>query len=279
MRRRGEVRLGAALVLAAVCTVGTASADEVTAKRLSAAICTLTEPRPVMKRPSAKDSPKTGMSPALLAAAQDVLREAGPIERGARHAMGCADLLGDDVVPMSWTVMAPAALRVDGDALIVVGYVDADLPGRLAETLDAHPEIGRVALLSPGGYIEAGFAAGRIVRRRKLETTLAGGCWSACTLIHLGGIRRHRPPGTARLGYHMSASEAGEAVMRYGSANLASLLFANAMGVDGAAFVGLALRAPPEGMVFPNRAELCALGVITDPCAPPVDDLPPAGAR
>lgn len=85
-----------------------------------------------------------------------------------------------------------AAPRGEFKVLVAEGRIDASLPQRLKEALDADPMIGEVWLRSRGGNARAGNEAGRVIRSYGLNTRIAEGavCFSACNFIFMGGIER-----------------------------------------------------------------------------------------
>lgn len=81
--------------------------------------------------------------------------------------------------------------------LVGEGMVDATLPQRLREAIDADEMIGEVWLKSRGGDARAGNEAGRLIRSYGLTTRIPAGwtCFSACNFIFMGGAVRTVEPG------------------------------------------------------------------------------------
>ena len=96
--------------------------------------------------------------------------------------------------PMTLTPADRGGMRV----LLAEGAIDASLPGRLQEAIEADQTIGEIWLRSSGGDAEAGNAAGRVIRSFPgMLTRIPPGwtCFSACNFVFMGGDRRVVEPG------------------------------------------------------------------------------------
>lgn len=83
-------------------------------------------------------------------------------------------------------------LRVAGNELHLRGQVFGTELGQFRDVLAAHPEINTVVFRdSPGGDGRTAFRVGEKIRDAGLRTVVAGRCYSACTLMFLGGKSRH----------------------------------------------------------------------------------------
>ena len=83
-------------------------------------------------------------------------------------------------------------LRFAGDEIHLRGQVMGFEFGQFRQILGRHPEIDTVVLRdSPGGDGWTAFRIGETIRDAGLRTVVAGPCYSACTLIFLGGKSRH----------------------------------------------------------------------------------------
>ena len=83
-------------------------------------------------------------------------------------------------------------LRLAGNELHLRGQVMGYEFGRFRDLLAAHREIDTVVLRdSPGGDGGTAFRIAEAIRDAGLRTVLAGRCYSACTLMFLGGKDRH----------------------------------------------------------------------------------------
>lgn len=91
--------------------------------------------------------------------------------------------------PMTLTRVDRGGIRV----LLAGGRIDAGLPERLEQAIDADPMIAEIWLRSRGGNARAGNEAGRIIRSYPgLATRVPAGwtCFSACNFIFVGGRPR-----------------------------------------------------------------------------------------
>ena len=98
-------------------------------------------------------------------------------------------------------------LRYAGNELHLRGQVMGFEFGPFRELLASHPEIDTIVLRdSPGGDGWTAFRIGEAIRDAGLRTVVAGRCYSACTLIFLGGKSRHfarsSRPEAMFLGFH-----------------------------------------------------------------------------
>ena len=96
--------------------------------------------------------------------------------------------------PMTLTPSDRDGARV----LLAEGAIDASLPGRLQQAIEADQTIGEIWLRSSGGDAEAGNAAGRVIRSfPQIVTRIPEGwtCFSACNFVFMGGDRRVVEPG------------------------------------------------------------------------------------
>jgi len=98
-------------------------------------------------------------------------------------------------------------LRFAGNEMHLRGQVMGFEFGQFRELLARHPEIDTIVLRdSPGGDGWTAFRIGEAIRDAGLRTVVAGRCYSACTLIFLGGKTRHFAkaprPEAMFLGFH-----------------------------------------------------------------------------
>ena len=101
----------------------------------------------------------------------------------------------------------PMELRVAANELHLGGQIFGTELGPLRDVLAAHPEIDTVVFRdSPGGDGWTAFRIGEKIRDAGLRTVVAGRCYSACTLMFLGGKSRHfarvRRGDTVYLAFH-----------------------------------------------------------------------------
>lgn len=93
------------------------------------------------------------------------------------------------------------------------GYIDTGATARLQRLLDGQRIRSAVVYFdSPGGHVVEAMALGRLLRARRLATSVgastasivvsrAGHCYSACPIAYAGGVRRSLEPGSV-LGVH-----------------------------------------------------------------------------
>ncbi len=83
---------------------------------------------------------------------------------------------------------------VDGARVLVAeGIIDATLPQRLKQAIEADELIGEIWLRSRGGDARAGNEAGKVIRSfTGTATRIPAGwtCFSACNFVFMGGDRR-----------------------------------------------------------------------------------------
>ena len=72
----------------------------------------------------------------------------------------------------------------------MLGDITAGFAEGLARALAENAKIETVALGSAGGSLVDALKAGRMIRALGLNTTLWSNCYSACTIVFLGGERR-----------------------------------------------------------------------------------------
>lgn len=158
------------------------------------------------------------------------------------------------LVPSNRANRQPPMLSVNGP--VGIGSLRA-----LRDALDAHPDVRLLMLESPGGLIVEGMAMAELVKRRKLQTLVLGGCASACTLVFVAGEQRwvakygevgfHRShlPGTA---YSLVPNETDHRLGRWYAEQ----------GVS-KRFIDRALDTPADGIWLPEVDYMVAEGVAT----------------
>ena len=152
------------------------------------------------------------------------------------------------------------AIADEGRTLILDGAVGIDAATQVKLALDAHPEIRTVAMGGPGGRVGPAYQIYQLIATRRLETRTEGACFSACTIMFLGGVRRSLAP-FSYLGFHrlkfpgMDEAELGEA-------NRQLRDFMTFRTGISAAFVSKVMDTPPESIWIPSFKELLEAGVI-----------------
>ncbi|CTQ50938.1 hypothetical protein [Jannaschia donghaensis] len=177
----------------------------------------------------------------------------------------CAGATGRTNWPILPDPMRPTLLRVDGTALRVTGIIRPGFVRRLRRTLDANPQITRIALTSPGGLLDEAFSAADLIRRRGLDTTLIGGCFSACGFVFLGGASRDIPVTHWPLGFHQAAWRDGQAISMIHPVQVRMMLSLSSLGVETQTIMGWITAAGPGEMFIPDTAQICAAGIAPLP--------------
>lgn len=149
-------------------------------------------------------------------------------------------------------------LLASGTILEISGSFSWALPQTFQAALAAAPDVQIVRLESPGGHILPAMQIADIIHERGLDTFVGRFCASACTIAFLAGRQRWLAP-EARLGFHQARAPGlpSELANRY----LQEAYVRLGMPV---VFMAEALRAPPDGIWIPSRAELKAARLITD---------------
>ncbi len=170
-------------------------------------------------------------------------------------------VLGDPDTP-AFTVEAIP----DGTAIVISGGIRFGIASATARVLDANPNVRRVYLTSPGGWMGPGELLYDLIRRRGLSTYAIIGCESACTVAFAGG--RERAMGSlSTLGFH-APDYAGESRLARDSYR------AYREAGFRPSFIARIATVPFDDMWYPTPAELLAAGVLTrqrDPTPRPAD--------
>lgn len=158
---------------------------------------------------------------------------------------------------------APEATFVrDGDWLFVYGDIEPGFFERFVQALDMHSTARIVVLGSGGGSVRDAILAGAEIRRRGLETTIYGNCYSACPMVFVGGTERVLWASPYRLGFHQISAD-GAAVGADHPIYSVVARYLYDMGVDASAVIPWMLAAPPTEMFEPPVDALCSPGVAT----------------
>ena len=154
----------------------------------------------------------------------------------------------------------------------------------LSEHIFEHPEIRKLNITGPGGHMQAALEMAKDLASHNIDTIASGECFSACTLVFLGG--KSRTLGNdAKLGFHrqwVSDKEHKEnytlykddlewndefeyLMFMYNKLNsdlVAQLSFMSDQGVS-FDFIIRTLETEVLDMWFPTQEELLASGYIT----------------
>jgi hypothetical protein len=151
---------------------------------------------------------------------------------------------------------------VDGRKAFVAGEVDYQVMTELRAVV-AQGEIVEVVLESTGGNVIAGRSIGLFLARQGLKTRVEGRCFSACTLIFVGGVVRVLGP-EGRLGFH---GYRFDSINRVQTVELVDVVEKDRAYLAGRGvspdFVDRIFVTPPEVLWEPTRAELRGAGVVT----------------
>lgn len=111
-------------------------------------------------------------------------------------------LLTTVLVAWSGPVVA-MTLDVIRDSVVMEGPVEGHECGLLRQMLDQNRGVRRIVLRnSTGGHAATGYCVGELIRERRLETVIRGYCYSSCSRMWLGGVRRSLDGPASRVGFH-----------------------------------------------------------------------------
>lgn len=88
------------------------------------------------------------------------------------------------------------SVSADGQRLSIVGMIGAGFHQALSSQLDAHPEIRRLVVTSPGGLTQQADQAAALIQSRALDVEIRGQCASACVTLLMAGNHRFATIGT-----------------------------------------------------------------------------------
>jgi len=163
-----------------------------------------------------------------------------------------------DATDADWIGQQGHSLTVDGDRIIVSGYLSWGLYYKFVDALGVNPTVRTVVLNSPGGHYAVGLRMGRLIRERGLNTLTTEMCGSACTFAFLGGDERLLGPG-ARLGFHAMSGNTDIVLSRM-QGHAAETLAAAEVPQD---FIARAFGTPASDVWYPSIEELRAAKIIT----------------
>lgn len=151
------------------------------------------------------------------------------------------------------------SLTVDGDEVIVSGYLTWGLYYQFVEALRDNDGLRTVVLNSSGGHYAVGRLMTKLIKERGLDTMTTGMCASACTFAYLAGKRRLLRDG-ARLGYH-SPSGNTDFILEKVGAHMAGVLRQADVPED---FIAHVFATPADTVWFPTTDELRSANIVTD---------------
>lgn len=157
------------------------------------------------------------------------------------------------------------------------GPIDPDAPRRLQQVLD---QLGGgaayVVLNSPGGSMVAGMELGRILRTVEASTTVGsvgaepyrpkpGRCFSACSLVYLGGKFRYFVTDSV-FGVHRASMPIGPRPTDLDAGQIISAAisrYLTEMGID-QGLLGLMMKTSADQIYQLSKAEMAKLGLINN---------------
>ena len=173
-----------------------------------------------------------------------------------------------DSAPETAIAMRPDSLEIEFS-----GPFDDGVAERFSAFLESHPEATGIRLTSEGGYVEEAERVGELIAERKLVTSVATYCVSACTLAFARGRERLLLKG-ARLGFHSpyTSDGFGQDVQVDGEAERLAYI---AAGVT-PDFAAEAVQVASSEIWIPDPERLISARIVTglvDPDAPPAEGL------
>lgn len=157
-----------------------------------------------------------------------------------------------------------ADIESDGESLTFYGNIDAGFYDRFVQALDQYPETKQISLGSGGGSVKDALLTGREIRRRGLNTTLFGNCYSACPLVFVGGVDRILWASVRHdFGFHRLATRDGQTLPDNHTIYDLIAAYLVEMGVNAETYIGWMQSADPSDMFSPEPWELCKPGITT----------------
>jgi hypothetical protein len=175
-----------------------------------------------------------------------------------------AALRGGKLVPFhEETAAEPFDIQVawHGRAIVFRGSFQRGASEAIKRAFDANPHARVLQLEGPGGWVGEAVRANQLLRERGIETEAIGTCFSACSIVFAGGVKRRALP-DAQIGFHTANYTGIDETMAQRLQTRMREAYASA-GFDDA-FLDEIMRTPFERMWIPERDELRAAGVLTD---------------
>lgn len=147
----------------------------------------------------------------------------------------------------------------------IVGGFKYGLARDFTALMDANPDLRVVHLDSVGGRVGEARHLYRAIKARGLQTYVAAGCYSACTMAFAAGSRRWVGP-HAVLGFHAPAFPGVQIGKTAGMASYEAKVFAAAGFAPD--FIAKAVGTLPPALWKPSLAQMEAARVVTDVASP-----------
>ena len=151
-----------------------------------------------------------------------------------------------------------------GRGIKILGAIEVGFTEKLRATLARSPKVEFVALGSGGGSVAEAIASGRLIRSKRLATTIWNNCYSACPLVFLGGVERHIHSPYPSFGFHQISTPTG-AISKNSPIYDHVADYIREMGANDQFVVAAMLRAAPAemNMVYGADIRLCRARVAT----------------
>ena len=144
----------------------------------------------------------------------------------------------------------------------MIGDIGRGFGESLARAVVENSEVKTVALGSSGGNIAEAIKAGQMIRALGLQTTLWSNCYSACTIVFLGGKERAIWSPHPLIGFHQ-ASIYGRDISPGSSLYRVLYNYAQSMGADPKFFLAAMFSASSNSIYTPDAGKLCDHGIAT----------------
>ncbi len=159
-----------------------------------------------------------------------------------------------------------------GGILLARGAIEYGAAGRFQKEIEARGEyVKTVSLDSPGGAVGDALAMSKLIRERKIGTTVAKGalCASSCPIILSGGVSRSADDG-AVIGVHQVFNGTKEKLSPERAMSDAQRTTADvtrhldAMGIKPGLWIH-AMETPPDRLYYLKPAEMKEFALVTTP--------------
>ncbi|WP_303749370.1 COG3904 family protein [Stenotrophomonas pigmentata] len=156
-------------------------------------------------------------------------------------------------------------VKNEGHVLQVLGDIEPGYAKQVIDAINANPSVKVVALGSGGGLVYEAMKAGAFIRSRGLETVLWNGCYSACPLVFMAGVRRENWSPYPVLGFHQVYTDNGVAAPLDSQVYKDIYQYLVVMDVEPRYVIQKMWSAPPNDMaiVEPGDESPCNASVFT----------------
>jgi len=150
---------------------------------------------------------------------------------------------------------------IEQDTLIHLrGPFEIGITNRVAELVESYPAVIGIILDSEGGQIYEGRGLARVISENRLQTFSMDQCLSSCTTAFVAGTTRTLGP-NARLGFHQYKTYSIIPSINVANEQAKDMAIFVKQGVS-QQFLDKIFNQPPEGMWWPEIAELLEAGVV-----------------